>query len=68
MDTDAMIQTARGISDFGMLAMAAAAFLVVGIALMSWVLWLVKKFINNMMDGYTSMLRHIHPHIAEDTA
>lgn len=59
MDTDAMIQTARGISDFGMLAMAAAAFLVVGIALMSWVLWLVKKFINNMMDGYTSMLRHI---------
>lgn len=59
MEHNAMIETAKSISDFGMLAMAAAAFLLVGIALMSWVLWLVKKFVNNMMDNYTRMLNHI---------
>lgn len=59
METETLVQTARGISDYGMLAMSAAMFLLMSAGLMITCFRWFKSIIESIMNSYSEQLKHL---------
>lgn len=60
MDTEAVVQTAKGISDFGMLAMTAAMFLVMSMGMIVTFIRMFKSMVGNIINRNAEQMAQLH--------